>query len=162
MAIVDSSVLIPLARSGNLNLLKQQFESVITVDEVYEEVVEDAKGKKGTSKLADAFENWIVTKECDFDDEIAVYEGISRTDTKLVFFAGRRDEALITNDRAMVQVAETQNIETYWATSLLIKAVREEVLDSEESKDILYELVQEGMNLDNKVYSKIIKKLDSI
>lgn len=162
MVLVDSSVLIPLAWSGNLDLLKQQFESVITVDEVYEEVVEDAKGKKGTSKLAEAFEDWIITKEFDFDEDIAVYEGISRTDAKLVFFAKERDEALITNDRAMVQVAETQNIETYWTTTLLIKAVREETLDSEEAKDILYELVQEGMNLDNKVYSKIIKKLDTM
>ncbi len=164
MVVVDSSVLIPLSKIGRLELIERNFDEVLTTEEVYREVVVEGKGRMGTSKLKVCFEEWISTKEVDSDkaEEMAEMEGIATADASLLLLVEKvQDEPiLLTNDEALILVARSRNIEYYWLTTLILKSVREEVVSGEEGKKILDDLIDVGMNLDTRVYSKIIKKID--
>jgi len=159
MVVVDSSALIPLSRIGRLELLKQLFKDIKTIEEVYEETVKESN-KRGINNLEDAFKNWIKVQEYKREDKTV--NGLSITDSKLIQFAEESSDTLITNDQAMKKVAETKRIEVYWLTTVIIKAVKEKKLKPNEAKEMLHELVKEGMNLNNKVYSHLLKKLEEI
>lgn len=164
MVVVDSSVLIPLSKIGRLGLIKRNFDEVLTTEEVYREVVVEGKGRMGTSKLKDCFEEWISTKEVDSDkaEEISEMEGIAAADASLLLLAERvkNGSILLTNDKALILVARSRNIEYYWLTTLLLKSVKDGVLSGEEGKKILDDLIDVGVNLETRVYSKIVKKID--
>ncbi len=162
MTILDSSTLIPLARTGNLDLLNQLRELKAT-PKIKKEVIEQGKGRKGTSELKKLFKN-IQTKKIDTEktQETAELEGITKADASLILLAQQENEVLLTNDKALIQIARMKNIECHWLTTLILKSVENNHIDKEEAKEILYNLVQEGMNLKNQVYSKIIKEIDKM
>lgn len=164
MVVIDSSVLIPLAKAGSMDLVRKSFEEVITTEDVYVEVVEEGKGKKGTSKLKEAFESWISKKKVDTEkvEEIAELEGIAPADASLLILAENTSSNLLTNDRALILVAKSRDIEYYWLTTLLLKATKEGKLEKSESKELLEELVNVGVHLKPQVYSKVLKKIEHI
>ncbi len=162
MVVVDSSVLIPLSKIGKLELIKDSFEKVITTGYIYSEVVEEGKGRKGTSKIKDCFERWIEVKTVDrqMSEDIAELEGINIADASLLILAEDTSSILLTNDRALIMIAKTRNIEYYWLTTLILKSTKEGRLETVEGKAILGDLVDAGMNLKPQVYSRILKILD--
>ena len=160
--IVDSSALIPLSKIGRLNLIKN-LEDVKTTKKVKKETVKEGKGRRGTSKIKEALEEWIQTREIRESErvkEISDLEGISRTDASLLLMAERNNKGLLTNDKALIRVAETRGITTLWVTTLILKHVKEGSITKEEAKELLYKLIETGMNLNSKVYSKILKKIN--
>lgn len=162
MVVVDSSVLIPLSKIGMLDLIKAIFEEVITTEYIYRKVVEEGKGMKGTWKIKESFEQWISIKNVDrkMAEKVAELEGVTTADASLLILADDTSSELLTNDRALIMIAKTRNIEYYWLTSLLLKSTKEGKLKVEEAKTILCDLVDVGMNLTPQVYSQILKKLD--
>lgn len=162
MTILDSSALIPLARTGNLNLLNQ-LEQLKTTPEIRKEVLEQGKGKKGTSELKKLFEK-VEVKETNSKkaEEIVKLEGITKADASLTLLAEKEEEVLLSNDKALIQIARMKNIECYWLTTLILISVKKGILSKDEAKEILYNLVQEGMNLKNNVYTKIMREIDKM
>lgn len=162
MVVIDSSVLIPLSRVGSLDLVREVFEEVITTEDIYTEVVEEGKGKKGTSKIKESFETWISKREVDREraEKIASLEDITPADASLLILSEKTSSILLTNDKPLILVAKSRGIEYYWLTTLLLKAAKDGILERSESKELLEELVQAGMNLKPQVYSKILKKID--
>lgn len=164
MVVVDSSALIPLAKTGNLKLIMKTFKKVKTTTEIYKEVVEEGKGKTGTSEIKQAFEEWIETKEIknNMVDEISKLEGIEKADASIILLAEHEKEILLSNDRALIQAARAMGVECYWLTTLLLKCTKEKHITKKEAKEILYSLVEEGMNLRSGVYAKILKEIDKL
>ncbi len=162
MVVIDSSALIPLARTGNLNLLKQ-FKELKTTSEIKEEVIDQGKGKKGTSDLKRYFKN-IEIKEVNTKEteELAELEGVTKADASLILLAQQEDEVLLTNDKVLIQITRMKNTKYYWLTTLILKSIKNRHISRDEGKQILYELVQEGMNLKNQVYAKILRKIDEM
>ncbi|MFW6196902.1 MAG: hypothetical protein ACOC5D_06170 [Thermoplasmatota archaeon] len=162
MVVVDSSVLIPLSKIGRLELIKRNFDEIITTEDDFKEVVVEGKGKKGTSNIKESFENWISVKKVDTDKakDIAEMEGIATADASLLLLVEKVQNGpiLLTNDRALILVAKSRNIEYYWLTTLILKSVRDGLISDVKGKELLDDLVDVGMNLDTRVYSKIIKK----
>lgn len=164
MVVVDSSALIPLARTGRLNLIRKAFEKAKTTREVYKETVEQGKGKQGTSELKTAFDTWLQIEKTDEEgaEEVSQLEGIEKADAGIILLAEKESEKLLANDRALIQVARSRNVNCYWLTTLLLKCIKEEIINKGEGKDILYELVKEGMNLQNRVYARILKEIEKL
>lgn len=69
------------------------------------------------------------------------------------------EDVLLANDKALIAVARSHGIECWWVTTLLLSCTKEGVLTSTEATDILYDLVDSGMNLQPKVYSQVQQKL---
>ncbi|MDJ1431935.1 hypothetical protein [Halostagnicola sp. A-GB9-2] len=157
MAVVDSSALIPLAWVGRLDLLSTTFDELRTTEAVRTEVL--TEGKRGTTAL-DAFLEEVAICETPTEaTEVATLEGIAIADASVILLAEDNDHALVANDKGLIEVAQSHGVDCLWVTTLLLKCTKEGTLDSETATDLLYDLVNEGMNLHPKVYTQIQKKL---
>ena len=159
MVVLDSSALIPLAKIGWLNLIRKNFDEIVTTDHIYNETVVQGNGMEGTSGIKKAFDEWIRIENVDEiqSEELAEMEGITVADASLLILAGKRKDILLSNDRALVLAGRAKHIECYWVTSLLIKSLKEGIIDQKEAKEILFDLVDRGMNLRNSVFAKLLK-----
>ena len=162
MVVVDSSVLIPLSKVGRLNLIEENFDEIVTTECIYEEVVVEGKERRGVSKLKECFDDWISIENFDNQraEEISELEGITTADASLLVLSEDTSSILLTNDRALILIAKSRNVEYYWLTTLLLKSTKEGKLGKNEAKELLRGLLSAGMNLDTRVYSEIIDRIE--
>jgi len=157
MAVVDSSALIPLAWVGRLGLISTTFDDVRTTEEVQEEVL--TEGKRGTAALDEFLADVVVCDTPAAAAEVASMEGIAVADASVILLAEADEEILLANDKALIEVARTHGVDCWWVTTLLLSCTKEGSLTPEEATDLLYDLVDKGMNLHPKVYAQVQKKL---
>jgi len=157
MVVVDSSALIPLAWVGRLNLISTVFKNVRTTEEVREEVL--TEGKRGTAALDEFLEGVAVHSRPKTADEVASMEGITVADASVILLAEDDEEILLANDKGLIEVARSHGVECWWVTTLLLSCTKEGELTADEATDVLYDLVDEGVNLHPKVYAQVQKKL---
>lgn len=160
MVIVDSSALIPLAWVGRLDLITATFDERRTTEAVREEVL--IEGKRGTAALDEFLEDASVLETPEKAKEVASMEGIAVADASVILVADDGEEILLANDKGLVEVAHSHDIECWWVTTLLLKCTKEGTITANEATDILYDLVDEGMNLHPKVYTKVQRKLQEL
>lgn len=160
MVVVDSSALIPLAWVGRLDLLTTTFDSLRTTEAVRDEVL--IKGKRGTAALKSFLEDVDIQKTPSTSEEMATLEGIAVADASVILAADSHETILVANDKGLIDVARSHNIECWWVTTLLLKGAKEGELSASEATDILYDLVDEGMNLHPKVYAQVQRKLQDL
>lgn len=160
MVVLDSSALTPLAWVGHLDLIRATFEGLHTTKNVREEVL--TEGKRGTAAL-DAFFDDVTVHEPPPDAEnVASLEGIAVADASVIRLAADRDEPLLANDNGLIEVARAHSVDCWWVTTLLLATTKDGVLTSDEATDVLYDLVDSGMNLHPKVYAQVTQKLDEL
>jgi len=157
MVVVDSSALIPLAWVGRLDLISTTFDDIRTTTEVREEVL--TEGKRGTAALDEFLEGVAVHDTPDRADEVASMEGIAVADASVILLAEDDEEILLANDKGLIEVARSHGVECWWVTTLLLSCTKNGDLTADEATDVLYDLVDEGMNLHPKVYAQVQKKL---
>jgi predicted nucleic acid-binding protein len=157
MVVVDSSALIPLAWVGRLELISTAFDEIRTTKAVRAEVL--AEGKRGTAALDEFLADVAVHDTPARADEVASMEGIAVADASVILLAENDETILLANDRGLIEVARSHGVECWWVTTLLLSATREGDLTADEATDLLYDLVDEGMNLHPKVYTRVQKKL---
>jgi hypothetical protein len=76
--------------------------------------------------------------------------------------ADETGELLLANDKGLIEVARSHAVDCWWVTTLLLKCRKDGVVDPEESKDVLYDHVDAGMNLSPQVYVRAQRKLDEV
>jgi len=86
-------------------------------------------------------------------------EGIAVADASVILLAETGEDLLLANDRGLIEVARSHGVDCWWVTTLLLRCRKAGHLTESEATDLLYDLVDEGMNLHPKVYAKIQKKL---
>lgn len=157
MVVVDSSALIPLAWVGRLDLIRGQFDELRTTAGVREEVL--VEGKRGTATL-DSFLDGAAVRETPANAErVAQLEGIAVTDAAVVLLAAETGDPLLANDGVLVEVGRTHGVDCWWVTTLLLASAEDGTMTADEAMDVLYELVDEGMNLHPRVYTQVQSKL---
>lgn len=163
MAVVDSCVLILLSRVGRLSLLRY-FKKVSITPEIYNEVVKEAKGKHGASEVEKACKDWINITEIESKEirEVSKLEGVSYGDLSIILLADELKDIFLTNDRVLIQIARSKGIECYWLTTFLLKLVKEGMVKKEDAKNILFDLIGNGMRLRIEVYTAILRRIDDI
>ncbi|RQG96728.1 hypothetical protein [Natrarchaeobius oligotrophus] len=157
MVVVDSSALIPLAWVGRLDLVSTAFDDIRTTEEVREELL--TEGKRGTATLDEFLADVAVHGTPGAADEVASMEGIAVADASVILLAEADEKILLANDKGLIEVARSHGVECWWVTTLLLRCTKESDLAADEATDILYDLVDEGMNLHPKVYTRVQKKL---
>lgn len=162
MVVIDSSALIPLSRVGKLSLISEVYGEVFTTSHVYKETVKE--GKPGTAKIKKAFDQWIETSHLNEEEaqKIAKLEGIEKADVAVILLAEEKNEVLLANDKGLIELARTRAITSHWVTTLLLLALKKGKIDKEECEDILYQLVERGMNLKPTVYAQLLKKIKTL
>jgi predicted nucleic acid-binding protein len=157
MVVVDSSALIPLAWVGRLDLVSTAFDDVRTTEEVRAEVL--IEGKRGTAALDCFLEGVTVHETPDSAQEVASMEGVATADASVIVLAEADECPLLANDRGLIEVARSHGVECWWVTTLLLRCTKDGDVTVDEATDVLYDLVDEGMNLHPKVYTQVQKKL---
>jgi predicted nucleic acid-binding protein len=157
MVVVDSSALIPLSWVGRLDLIPSAFDEVRTTEEVREEVL--AEGKRGTAALEEFLSDVAIHDTPARAEEVASMDGIAVADASVILLAGDDEEILVANDKGLIEVARSHGVECWWVTTLLLSCTKGGDLTTDEATDLLYDLVDEGMNLHPKVYSQVQKRL---
>ncbi len=157
MVVVDSSALIPLAWVGRLDLVPTAFDEVRTTEGVRAEVLTD--GKRGTAALEEFLSDVTVQDTPARAGEVASMEGIATTDASVILLAEDDGAVLLANDKGLIEVARSHGVECRWVTTLLLGRTKDGDLTADEATDLLYDLVDEGMNLHPKVYSRVQRKL---
>ena len=160
MVVVDSSALIPLAWVGRLDLVATAFDEVRTTEAVRAEVL--TEGKRGTTALDEFLGGVAVHDARDRADEVGSMEGIAVADASVILLAEDEEEILLANDKGLIEVARSHGVECWWVTTLLLSRTRAGDLTAEEATDVLYDLVDEGMNLHPKVYAQLQRKLEEL
>ena len=157
MVVVDSSALIPLAWVGRLDLILTAFDDVRTTEAVRAEVL--TEGKRGTSALDKFLEEVAIHNTPEAAEEVASMEGVAVADASVILLAADAKEILLANDKALIEVARSHGVECWWVTTLLLSCTKAGDLTADAATNLLYDLVNEGMNLHPKVYSQVQKKL---
>lgn len=157
MVVVDSSALIPLARVGRLDLISAVFSDIRTTEGVRDEVL--TEGKRGTASIASFMDDVAICEMPADAEDVASLEGVAVTDASVIVLADEGEEVLLANDKGLISVARSHGVECWWVTTLLLKCTKEGVLTATEATDVLYDLVDSGMNLSPKVYSHVQQKL---
>jgi predicted nucleic acid-binding protein len=160
MVVVDSSALIPLAWVGRLDLISAAFDDIRTTEEVREEVL--TEGKRGTAALDRFLEDVTVHESPEVARKVASMEGIAVADASVILLAEGDEEILLANDKGLIEVARSHGVECWWMTTLLLKCTKDGGLTADEATNVLYDLVDEGMNLHPKVYAQVQKKLQEL
>lgn len=160
MVVVDSSALIPLAWVGRLDLIRTVFDEIKTTELIQEEVL--TKGERGTATLRSFFNDVRVVPTPSRADAIASLDGITVADASTIVLAENEDAILLANDKGLIEVARSHNVECWWITTLLLKSTKRGITTPTEANDILYDLVDEGMNLHPKVYTQIQQRLNEL
>lgn len=158
MVVVDSSALIPLSWVGRLNLLTASFDEIHTTQEVHREVV--TEGKRGASALRTFLEGVTIHPSPDGAQETAKLEGIAIADASIILLADDLSMILLANDKGLIEVAQTQGVQCWWVTTLLLKSTKAGTLTSDRASEILYNLVDSGMNLHPRVYARVQQALE--
>lgn len=157
MVVVDSSALIPLAWIGRLDLVTATFEEVRTTEAVTEEVL--VEGQRGTAALDAFLEGTTVHETPPEAEAMATSEGIAATDASVVLLAENEGTILLANDKGLIEIARSHGVECWWVTTLLLHCANDGVLTAEEATDVLYDLVDGGMNLHPTVYARVQREL---
>ena len=157
MVVVDASALIPLAWVGRLELISAAFDDIRTTEDVRDEVL--TEGQRGTAALDEFLSDVPVRETPARAEEVASMEGLAAADASVILVAENTGESLLANDKGLIEVARSHGVECWWVTTLLLDRTKNGEVTAEEATDILYDLVNEGMNLQPRVYTQVEKKL---
>ncbi len=159
MAVVDSSVLIHLLRIGRLDLLKRFFGEIKVTEEIYEEIKE---GKVGFSEFEDACGDWvrIISGSLKGLKRIAVLENIEEADVSVLLLAERDKDILLSNDYVLIGLARSRGVECLWFIGFVLKCLGKRLINKNEAKKILLDLINSGMRLSNEVYAVVLEEIE--
>lgn len=164
MVLVNASVLIPLAKTGNLELLKKYFKKIKISVEIKEELI--GFNMPGKIEIENGMQDWIKevkhAKNFTQTKQLALKENLSVADASLLLHAKEQKEKILTNDYRLHLVAKTMQIETAWLTTFLLWCVNKKILSKKEAQKALLELVIAGMRLKVEVYAAIEKKIEEL
>lgn len=168
MAIIDSTCLIYLAKTGKLNLLKQIYKKVFIPKAVYKEII--LKGKE--KGFADAIilekainKELIEVKELkkrrmEESRELCEIASIGKGEAEAIVLAKDMKQELVIDDLVANNVAKMFGIETLWTTSLILKALHENILKKSDARETIEDMVKNGYWLSEDVLLKIIKEIE--
>jgi hypothetical protein len=92
-------------------------------------------------------------------DNVASLEGIAVADASVLLVADDSGEVLLANDRGLIDVARSYGVDCWWVTTLLLDCTKHGVLTPDEAADVLYDLVNQAMNLHTQVQNRL-RELD--
>ena len=162
LAIVDSSVIIHLLRIGKLELLKKYFKKILISEDIFQEL---KQGVTGLSTFEQACKSWIKIENPKNLSEISLIvksEQVSKADASLIVLAEEKKQLIISNDYALIMIARSKNIKCWWMTTFLLRCAKEKVVTKNETKKILFQLVQVGLRINNSVYTFMLQEIEEL
>lgn len=167
--VSNTSPLIWLSKVGRIILLKKLFGEVIIPEEVYREAVE-----KG---LKEGFSDALAIKECAEQGWITISK-LNENEIKLcgkmmehafevhigeaqaIILARKIDMLLLMDESSGRAFAETLGLKVKGTLYVIMKALREKLLDKAEAKEIVLTLVSKGFRIEPKLLARILREIE--
>jgi predicted nucleic acid-binding protein len=151
IVVSDSGPFIHLATVNQFALLQRYFQSVVTIHEVYDEVVTQGRGLPGSQELAAAREAGFV-RLIDIERPQLLTElrqsapaEVSDIDIKVLVLAIEQRLTLLSDDEPLRTLAKTQGKPVSGSIGLLIQARRDGIIPA--LKPVLDQLIAAGFHL---------------
>ena len=162
--VSNTSPLIWLAKIGKLNLLKDLFHVVLVSEEVGLQ-----EGYSDALVIKDAFDQgWIKVERLD-EKQIAICQKIMRHsfelhegEVKAIVLAREigKDMLLLMDDSSGRAFAESWGLKVKGVLFVIIAAIRNDLLDNDEAKEGVLNLVSKGFRIEPKFLAKIIHEIE--
>src|SRR3989338_3994219 len=141
MSVVDSSVIIHLARIGKLNLLQSCFKKISISAGIEQEIIKE--DKTAADEIRNVIGKWIEVKK--IETRTGWETGfLSAADIELIELARKEKDFILTNDGEIISSAKSRGVKTMWLTTFLLICVKKKLVDKREAKQILYDLTRTG------------------
>ena len=167
--VSNTSPLIWLAKIGKITLLKKLFGEVIIPEEVYKEAVERG--------LQEGFSDALAIKECIEQDWIKISKLDEREiklsqkmtehafeihlgEAQAIILAREKNAMLLMDESSGRAFAETLGLKVRGALYVVMKALREDLLDRTEAKEMVLALVSKGFRIEPKLLARILRGID--
>lgn len=155
MIVADASPLIHLSKIGRLEILRKLYGTILIPNAVFDEVVEQAKGRPGASEVETGIEKgWIKTVRVSVPGRVKA-EGAVGADGEVIVLADSRRLPLLTNDRAVAAIAKTHGLTVAWLTGAIVEAVEKDVVSSEGARVLLREMIRTGLRVRSEVLAEV-------
>jgi len=169
--VSNTSPLIWLSKIGKLSLLKDIFGQIQIPDEVYKEAVEKGLEERFMDALVireGIDQGWIKVTQLD-NDEITLCQKIMKHafemhmgEAQAIVLARRiGKEALLLMDESSGRAfAEAWGLKVKGVLYVIMKALRSELIDNAEAKEIVLTMVSKGFRIEPKLLARVIREID--
>ena len=159
MAVVDSSVIIHLARIGKLNLLQSCFKKISISAGIEQEIIKE--DKTAADEIRNVIGKWIEVKK--IETRTGWETGfLSAADIELIELARKEKDFILTNDGEIISSAKSRGVKTMWLTTFLLICVKKKLVDKREAKQILYDLTRTGCYIRTDTFASVQRQIEEM
>lgn len=165
VVVTDATVLIYLARLGDLDYLDSLFEDVYVSKTVYEEVVTRGREEQYADALpieaaTDRFIDVITLSDeaAGRANEIQESSGLERGECTAIALAEAEDARCLTDDHAARKTAESLGIEVNGTIYILLEALDQGQISLGKYTEKLDDLTDNGFRMSASLYRRAIEK----
>jgi len=164
MYVFDATPLISLASAGRLGLVAALDGDCCLPERVYGEVVTAGieAGHADARRIERAVENGLLAVESVPAEQLARSEGLSEADVSVLALAATRDGTAVIDEQYGRTVADAEEIPTRGTAYVVLNAQQCGVIDDEEARAIVDELLDAGWYCSPDLYARIRNKIDDI
>ena len=167
--VFDATPLIDLATAERLDVIGARDGPRVVPEAVHREVVTTGveQGYDGARRIERAVADGLVdVVAVDTDDSavatrLARHPGLSDADVAVLACADARDAVAVMDESAGRSAAEVEDVETRGTAYLVLAAVRDGALSTEDGRDAIDAMIDHGWYVAPDVYAKIVGKLES-
>jgi len=155
--ISNSTPLICLAKLNQLELLKKLFNRIIIPNSVKEEVV--IAGKPGYAIISKAIEEgWIKVENPRENLEL----GLGKGENAAINLAKEKKDKIIIDDAFAIKAVKSLNIEYLRTTSIILLSLKKDIINKKQAKDNIQKLVEDGYYISPRIFSELLRAIDSM
>jgi len=160
-AVADATVLIYLARLGDLHMLDELFESIVVPDAVYEEVVHRGREEGYSDAIAveDAAESFLDIRSLEGDTATRLREttNLGAGEIAALALAANGDARCLTDDHAARRTAESLDINVGGTIYVFLRALRRDNISLQGFETRLDALDDAGFRMSAELYRRAIE-----
>ncbi|USZ67139.1 hypothetical protein NGM10_10395 [Halorussus salilacus] len=161
--VTDATVLIYLAKLGDLSFLDELFDDTYVSDRVYEEVVTRGRAEQYADALPveEAVENFLDVRSLSTEltervDEIQRSAGLERGECTAIALAEAGDARCLTDDHAARTTAESLGVAVGGTIYVYLESLDRGRISYEEYVDTLDDLTDNGFRMSASLYRRAV------
>ena len=169
--VSNTGPLIWLSKVGRITLLKKPFGEVIIPEEVYREAVEKGlrEGFSDAYAVKECIEQgWMKISKLD-EKEIKLCRRMMECaleihlgEAQAIILARGINEPLLMDESSGRAFAETLGLKVKGTIYVIMKALREELLNKAEAKEMVLELISKGFRIEPRLLVRILREIETV
>ncbi len=152
--ICNSSPLIFLSKTGDLEILKKLFIKIKITSQVKEEVLAADKLENELINLG-INKGWIIVE----NPKISLVLNLGKGENSSISLAKEKNESLIIDDFRAIKTTQSLDLKIVRTTTLMLECVKRDILTKKQALEKINKLIEVGYYIAPRFYSIIYSKL---